>query len=553
MPDLECPPQADLLPLATGEPCDPDVAAHVSSCPNCGSLIEFLRNEVELLSNLIMSPIAARPTFVVHQPPTPQSASAPQDEQTPTVIGRYQVLGRLGSGGQADVFRAVHPNLFLDVVVKLGRRNTATDPAAHERLLEEGRLLSELEHPHIARVYDLDFHEGRPFLALQYVRGVNLRQHAQDVRLPAPEMARLMAKIAQALAAAHTRGILHLDLKPENIVIDQSGEPVVIDFGLAQLRDAWSPDESQRYGGTPSFMSPEQARVILGISPAIGTSAAIGPSADIFSLGGVLYYLLTGRAPFAADKIVQSLESAAHYRFDSAALDQPDVAEPLAAICRKALAENPADRFASAEELARQLERFADGPEHRTTRRRWVAVGLAAGLLAALGFYAARSRPPQKPKQALPPVQTEIRTRAAGPQGAFHDLIDLLPMTDDDRLVIHMRLPADYRAVVLLVDADGEFQQIPVAEFSVTQSGGAVDIDYPRPGQTAQWKSPPGTCLLLICARRGGEIDGRSLKPLLAGAWPNLPEQDMGIEFDRNKIELPGSYRQTLAALPSAA
>jgi serine/threonine protein kinase len=195
------------------------------------------------------------------------------------------VIAPLDAGGQGLVYRGLHPTLGRDVVIKLSR--AAGGPADRDRLQEEGRILADLEHPNLARVYDLDVHDGRAFLVMEYVRGPHLEQFARQ-RPPSPrQAAALVAPVAQALAAAHRRGVVHRDVKPKNILIDEAGRPRLIDFGLARLEDAWhqAPSEEGEVAGTLAYMPPEQAR----------DAAEVGPRSDVFSLGGVLYFLLTGK------------------------------------------------------------------------------------------------------------------------------------------------------------------------------------------------------------------------------------------------------------------
>lgn len=163
------------------------------------------------------------------------SSRAAEEPEVPATIGKYRVIGRLDSGGQALVCRAVHPTLARGLVIKISRSPVAEPSASIDRLVPEGKMLSSLEHPHIARVCDLDVHEGRPFLVLEYVRGLTLRQYVEQHPLAPREMAALLARIARALAAAHALGIVHRDFKPQNILIDEAGEPRIIDFEAARL------------------------------------------------------------------------------------------------------------------------------------------------------------------------------------------------------------------------------------------------------------------------------------------------------------------------------
>lgn len=239
----------------------------------------------------------------------------------PEAIGKYRVISRLGpTSGQGEVFRAVHPRLEKELVIKWSRQasNQAVEEIHKKKLLEEGKLLASVEHANLARVYDLDFHEGRPFLALEYIRGRNLGQLAADEPLSPRQSAELMAKLAGALGAAHRQGVVHLDIKPGNILVDGAGEPRLIDFGLALIRDAWTgdPEKSGEISGTVAFMSPEQAR---------GEREKLGPRSDIFSLGATLYALLTGRAPFDGKEPREALGRAQRCEFDRQALERKGI------------------------------------------------------------------------------------------------------------------------------------------------------------------------------------------------------------------------------------
>jgi eukaryotic-like serine/threonine-protein kinase len=201
------------------------------------------------------------------------------------------VVGRFAQGGQAEVYRVVHPQFHQDRVLKLAKEPVGLDGRCE--IIEEGKILSELEHRHLVRVYDLDFLGDRPYLVMEYIRGRNLEQFAKEEHVTPRVAAALVAKVAGAAFFAHRRGIVHRDIKPKNILVDEAGEPRLIDFGMARLRTAWSDDGNEHDGGTFAFMPPEQARFE---SPE--DRQKVGPRSDVFALGAVLYFLLTGRAPF---------------------------------------------------------------------------------------------------------------------------------------------------------------------------------------------------------------------------------------------------------------
>src|SRR5262249_50915764 len=145
-------------------------------------------------------------------------------------IGRYRIVGELDSGGQASVYRAVHPTLPRDLAIKIAHESRPID---HNLMQGDAAILCELDHSNLVRVYDLDVHEGRPFVAMEFVRGRNLKQVAEQSHPSARQAAAWVAEIARALEYAHRRGVVHQDVKPQNILLDESGRPRLIDFGMA--------------------------------------------------------------------------------------------------------------------------------------------------------------------------------------------------------------------------------------------------------------------------------------------------------------------------------
>jgi|GEM_PF-3955742 len=271
----------------------------------------------------------------------------------PSKIGKYQVIEFLGSGGQAEVFKAMHPLLKQEVVIKVGRFSSSS--ANNDRLINEGRLLTQLEHPNICRVLDLDFHDGKPFIAMHYVAGKTLREITLDDKAAVV----LLEKVARAVEFAHSKGVIHQDIKPSNVIMDKSGEPFLIDFGLARFES----DETDGIVGTVGYMSPEAAKA---------NKALIGPRTDVFGLGALLHFLLVTRPPLEGDTFRQTLEQAKKGKTDFPLLDRVKTPNRLKAICKKALARNPAQRHESAAEFADTLKK-ANG-------------SLALGYAAAIGL-----------------------------------------------------------------------------------------------------------------------------------------------------------------------
>ena len=290
----------------------------------------------------------------------------------PRRIGKYVVVEELEAGGQAFVFRVLHPELGRDFVLKLGRRPLAAgqrpeaQAAAQSGLLREGRLLAQCEHPNLVRAIDLDFHEGQPFVVMEHVPGLNLEQFVDQHRPDPRQAARLVTELARAVAYLHARGITHQDIKPRNVMVDDQGRPRLIDFGLARLKHAWSDERDEPSGGTAAYMSPEQA---------LGCSEGIGPWTDIFGLGGLLYYLLTRRPLYhGASRISVTLQAIKGEYLPVRQLN-PGTPRMLERICRKALAAEPRHRFHSAPELERAL--------NRSLARHWRSLAGAAFLALA--------------------------------------------------------------------------------------------------------------------------------------------------------------------------
>jgi tRNA A-37 threonylcarbamoyl transferase component Bud32 len=300
-----------------------------------------------------------------------------EDYETPRQIGKYLVVAKLGEGGQARVFRVYNPEVGMERVVKLVKRTAAADPLGREKLKLEARTLAQCEHPNLVRVIDVDFDDARPFLVMEYVPGVSLEQFAQQHQPGPHESARIVGELAKAVSYLHGKGIIHQDIKPGNVIIDENGRPRLIDLGLARLRDAWSSDDTDWIGGTYSYMSPEQAQ---------GRHDRIGPATDIFGLGGVLYYLLTGR-PLYQGLTRESLRTQAR-KADYLRIRRihPGVPRALERICQKALAANPEERYRTAAKLEGSLKRLP--------WPKWVApTGILILALLAAAVVLTRSHP----------------------------------------------------------------------------------------------------------------------------------------------------------------
>ena len=310
-------------------------------------------------------------------------------------FGDYELIEEVARGGMGVVFRARQISLNREVAVKMILAGELASPETVLRFRTEAAAAAQLQHPHIVPVYEIGEVDTQHFFSMRYIPG---RRNIAAWARALPEAARFeamavaMSEVARAVAYAHSRGVLHRDLKPSNILMDEDSEPQVTDFGLAKILDdpaAVTLTLSSAILGSPSYMAPEQAEP---------RGRSVGPATDIYGLGAILYEMLSGRPPFTGATaliVVRKVVEDAPKRL-------LDVPEDLEAICRKCLAKAPRARYASAQALAEDLERFARGqsvhaqPERALSllwqwaRRKPIpaALTLALGLTLIGGFLA---------------------------------------------------------------------------------------------------------------------------------------------------------------------
>src|ERR687889_259037 len=212
-----------------------------------------------------------------------------------TLIGeRFRLEEKVGSGGMSSVYRAYDPTLERSVAIKMMHRDISTDPAQLERFRREARAVAQLNHPHVVTVIDAGEDEGAPYIVFEYVEGETLKDRIRrHGRLPVNEAVAYAIEIARALGAAHERGIVHRDVKPQNVLVDEEGSAKVTDVGIARTLDQEGPTADGRVLGTTDYVSPEQA---LG--------HAVTGQSDLYSLGIVLFEMLTGDVPFRGENQV---------------------------------------------------------------------------------------------------------------------------------------------------------------------------------------------------------------------------------------------------------
>jgi serine/threonine-protein kinase len=282
-------------------------------------------------------------------------------QDPPTLVGNvdlpavpgYEIVAELGRGGMGVVYQARQCSLKRPVALKMILAGLHTDSTARVRFRTEAEAVARLQHANIVQIYEVGEHAGRPFLCLEYVDGGSLLRKAAGTPQPEREAARLVETLARAVHYTHQHGILHRDLKPTNVLLTADGTPKITDFGLAKILDAGAgPTRSETLLGTPSYMAPEQAA---------SDPKKVGAPADVYSLGAILYELLTGRAPFQGATPLAALEQVRTQEPVPPRRLRRSVSVDLETICLKCLEKEPGQRYPSAEALADDLKRFLEG------------------------------------------------------------------------------------------------------------------------------------------------------------------------------------------------
>jgi eukaryotic-like serine/threonine-protein kinase len=344
--------------------------------PDCADYIQRFPQIADRLPNLLRSEPseAATPqpgnkadsTFVAVSSPAGQNTTVSVDQSAGRFktgamratdamaplgrFGGYELLEEIARGGMGIVYKARQTKANRTVALKMILAGQLASAADVKRFETEASAAATLDHPNIVPIFEVGEHEGQHFFSMGFVEGQSLSDVLRDGPLAPKEAARLMRLVADAVEYAHARGIVHRDLKPQNILLSRDGAPRVADFGLAkQLSGTSELTATGQILGTPNFMSPEQAR---------GQSDAVGPLSDVYSLGAVLYCLLTGRPPFQAANVIETLRQVATQEPASPRLLNPAVDRDLETITLKCLQKEPANRYANARELADDLDNF---------------------------------------------------------------------------------------------------------------------------------------------------------------------------------------------------
>jgi tRNA A-37 threonylcarbamoyl transferase component Bud32 len=443
---------------------------------------------------------------------SPEFGSHDSIRALPYTFGNYELLAEVARGGMGVVYKA--RQLGLDRLVALKMILADPDSIALERFHLEARAAAGLDHPNIVPVHDSGWVEGRPYFTMAFIEGETLQQHVKARGLPDPRQAvQWLQGAVDGVAHAHAKGIVHRDLKPQNILLDPGGRPRIADFGLARrFHEEGNLTSPGQLLGTPHYMAPEQA---------LGDSHAISPAVDVYALGGVLYFLLTGNPPFSGPLTMTVLRQVVEQPPVPPREVNPHVPKGLQNICLKCLEKDPANRYPSARALGEALAEWARqaetvvraapdadtpptavirapvrpttdpalAPTHvlpappRPSRRPLLAGLLAAGvvLAAAIGggvYWAKKGKQPDREPGASAPPGDEQDAALLGPgpelpAATRHDfgLTVELPnsrpgpqgrriLTEGDRVVFRITAERDAYVGLWTIEADGTIIQL---------------------------------------------------------------------------------------------
>lgn len=263
-------------------------------------------------------------------------------------IGTYEIVAPIGRGGMATVYKAYHERLDRFVAVKLMHATFLQDDDFHARFQREARIVARLDHPAIVSIYDYDEHNNVPYLVMRFVDGMTLKKHYIKKGMTLEEIESTMTKIAAGLDYAHSQGILHRDMKPSNILIDNTGQPFITDFGLARIAEAGASTISHDMMlGTPFYISPEQAQ----------GSKDLDSRTDVYSLGIILYELLTGQVPFQADTPYAIVHGHIYTQPELPSKINPDLTPAIDRVLQRALEKDRDNRYPNAMSMIRDFSK----------------------------------------------------------------------------------------------------------------------------------------------------------------------------------------------------
>lgn len=431
------------------------------------------------------------------------------DGPAPARVGDYDILELLGRGGMGAIYSARHRTIGRVVALKMILAGELATPEEQQRFRAEIEAAATLNHRHIVPILEVGEHAGRPYYTMPLYAGA-LEDQLHRYRDPAAA-AELVAKVARAVHHGHERGVLHRDLKPANILLDEQGQPYVADFGTAKRIGEPTKTVPGTVIGTPMYMAPEQAA---------GGDQGVTTAVDLYSLGVVLYELVTGRQPFGGDlaAVLRAVRETEPVRPRALA---PAVPRDLETICLKCMKKDPAARYLTAQELADDLERFLRGEPiaarpasvadraWRLARRHWLAIGVGVGTVSLLAVVAATAVSVAR-AQELELQRDALRTNAY----AAHALAGTIGLHLREQSDAALATAADPDVARLLHRPDGEALEhrrlgAPFDSLALFDRSGALVAHAPRPppglvGRDYAWRD------YFIGARRLGETGQRA-------------------------------------------
>jgi eukaryotic-like serine/threonine-protein kinase len=472
------------------------IVAHVETCARCQERLEELTSSGPLFIELDQFDDSATNPWSRAAAPAGGHEDArrivpARSERTQTeLLGRefgagemaevvgYEFLANLGHGGMGVVYKARQRRLNRLVALKMIRAGSLARPEDIARFRIEAEAIARLRHPNIIQIFDIGESGGLPFVALELLEGGSLDARLGGTPQPGPQAALLLATLARAVHTAHQAGIVHRDLKPSNVMFTSDGTPKITDFGLAKLLEQEGHTESGQVLGSPSYIPPEQAR---------GQTRNVGPAADVYALGAILYEMLTGRPPFKGTTPVETVMQVLHEEPVPPSRLQSKVPRDLETICLMCLVKAPHKRYLSAQALSNDLERYlADEPilarrtplwerglkwaRRRPTAFSLLAVGLVLAVclaLAGLRYHAdllAKSRQDDERLAALERASAEALQKArddlmSGRDGIEEPLYRLLATLEREPRLALLRSRA-----TLLLDQAGRRRALGQAE-----------------------------------------------------------------------------------------
>jgi class 3 adenylate cyclase/tetratricopeptide (TPR) repeat protein len=506
------------------EPASPDVAGGRENAPTV----------YQQTPDLAPDPEAQRLTLPA--PASPAPVPVP-----PAAFGRYQVRRALGAGGFGAVYLGHDTQLDRPVAIKVLHARSSQLQNDRERASQEARRLARLRHPGIVAVHDVGIHEGQVYIVSDYLDGPDLGRWLREHRPAWPDAVRIAAAVADALAHAHARLIIHRDVKPENILLTTEGEPVLVDFGLALDEAQGCGGERGVISGTPWYMSPEQMT---------GIAHRIDGRTDIYSLGVVLYEMLTGRVPFRETNFGELARQVCEDEPQPPRQLVRDIPPELERICLKALAKRQQDRYTSAADFAEDLRGVLPMAAGASTFRvgAWSPGQPAARVSTAVGHGAPLSGSPQ---DALTPSAFRGRTREA----ERRQVTVLVCGCDLFESEAYLELDAEDQAEVLRA-----FQQVceeEVRRFDGTKvqcndQGLLVCFGYPVAYEDGARRAARTGLGLLVALKGLGERLRRQHK-LELNSWVVLHTGPAVVEMKENTVSLVGEARNVAVQLEDVA